>query len=216
MFSLVDCYFGGGGSGFSKIEGRDFSDSEMRIVRIALDACFEKMTKAWSVVKQLEFEYLYSEVNPQFVNIASPSETVISSVFRIELDQVGGELIFTMPNAMIDPLRQRLVAGIQSDKSDIDERWVASLRSEILDADVNLTAVLAEFQTTLGQVSGWQQGDIIPILEPEKILLRSDYVPVCHGSPGSSEGHYAIQIDKFVQPGTTTEGAGEILHSLNT
>ncbi|HED13563.1 MAG TPA: flagellar motor switch protein FliM [Gammaproteobacteria bacterium] len=216
VFSVVDFYFGGNGTRYNKVEGRDFSPSEMRVMSLVLEECFRNMKRAWSVILSLDFQYLSSEVNPQFANIVSPSETVVSSVFRIEIDNVGGELLFTMPYSMIEPIRQQLIAGVQSDTKDIDERWIASLRSEILSAEVDLTAVLAEFKGILGDVNDWKKGDIIPISAPEEILLRADYVPVCRGAPGSSDGHYAVQVGSFVRSGIPSENSREILDSLVT
>jgi len=215
VFSVVDFYFGGNGTRYNKIEGRDFSPSEMRVMKLVLDKCFLNMKRAWEVVLSIDFQYLSSEVNPQFANIVSPSETVVSSAFHIEIDNVGGEILFTMPYSMIEPIRQQLIAGVQSDTKDVDERWIASLRSEILSADIDLTAVLTEFETVLGDVKAWEQGDIIPISTPEEILLRSNYVPVCRGTPGLSDGHYAVKVNSFVHPESMAGKSRELLNGLN-
>jgi len=214
VINIVEFYFGGNGMRHTKIEGRDFSPSEMRVMSQVLEASFRNMKRAWSVVLSVDFKYLSSEVNSQFANIVSPSETVVSSVFRIEIDDVGGEFLFTMPYSMIEPIRQQLIAGVQSDTNEVDERWVASLRNEILAAEVDLTAVLAGFKGVLGEVNEWKKGDIIPIPAPEEIMLRSNYVPVCRGTPGVSDGHYAVKINAFTGSGKPSENSLEILQSL--
>jgi len=205
VFNLVDCYCGGSGATSGNSGSKKLSPFAMRITRIFLQAGLEKMARAWSVVKPLTFEYLHSEANPRFVDIARPWETVMSSVFHIELGNVGGDLIFTMPTSILDPAGQQLLAGMYSDKSKVNAHWVTALHNEIFSTKILLTAVLTEFKLVLGEVNSWQPGNIIAVAKPENILLRSDFVPVCHGTPDSSNGHYAVRIDSFVQSET---GAG--------
>ncbi|MEJ2529725.1 MAG: flagellar motor switch protein FliM, partial [Gammaproteobacteria bacterium] len=143
VFSVVDNYFGGSGRFHTKIEGRDFTPTELRVVKMLLDLIFADMIEAWKPVLQVNFEYLGSEVNPQFANIVSPSEVVVVTTFNIDLEAGGGDLHFVMPYSMVEPIRDLLDAGVQSDRGDKDERWERSLRSRIKHADLELTSILA-------------------------------------------------------------------------
>ncbi|MCG8081229.1 MAG: flagellar motor switch protein FliM, partial [Candidatus Thiodiazotropha taylori] len=77
VFSVVDNYFGGSGRFHTKIEGRDFTPTENRVIQLLLNSAFEDLKAAWKPVFQVDFEYSGSEVNPQFANIVSPSEVVV-------------------------------------------------------------------------------------------------------------------------------------------
>ncbi|MEY4194671.1 MAG: hypothetical protein RLZZ226_1039, partial [Pseudomonadota bacterium] len=100
VFTAVDNFFGGTGQFYNKIEGREFTPTEMRIIRILVDVIFKDMKDAWNPVMPIEFEYMSSEVNPQFANIVTPTEVVVVSTIHIELDGGGGDLHVTMPYAM--------------------------------------------------------------------------------------------------------------------
>ncbi len=194
VFVIVDNYFGGDGRFHAKIEGRDFTPTEMRVVQKVLEQAFEDLREAWMPVTALEFHYLNSEVNPQFANIVSPSEVVVTSTFQIELDGGSGELHIVMPYAMIEPLRELLGAGIQSDRSDVDERWSLALREEMQEAEVEVDSTLAYTQLTLREVLGLKPGDVIPIEMPEYLAMRVQGMPLYQAEFGISNGKNALKV----------------------
>ena len=137
VFKLVDNFFGGDGR-HAKIEGREFTPTELRVVRMVLEQAFIDMKEAWRAVLPIDFEHVNSEVNPSMANIVSPSEVVVVSSFHVELDGGGGEMHITIPYSMIEPIREMLDAGLQSDSDERDDRWVNSLREDIMQANVRL------------------------------------------------------------------------------
>ncbi len=191
VFSVIDNYFGGGRYK-ARIEGRDFTPTENRVIRIMLDELFKAMVEAWAPVQALQFEYVSSEINPQFANIVSPTETVVVSRFRVELDGGGGEVHLTLPYAMIEPLRTLLDAGVQSDRTDTDGRWAELLRQEVMDAEVNLSSMLLEARMSLGEFLHLRPGDVIPVQLPELATVYAEDVPVFRGHYGQSHGVNAI------------------------
>ena len=198
VFILVDNFYGGNGR-HAKIEGRDFSPTEQRVIHMVLEDCFREMADAWKPVLPIEFTFSSMEVNPQFANIVSPSEVVVVSSFHIELDGGGGDLHVTMPYAMLEPIRELLDAGIQSDTSEKDERWSISLREEVKTAEVELSSTLTRITTTLRDVLKWQVGDVLPIEMPETVTLRAEDVPILKGKFGVSNGNLAIKITGQVE-----------------
>lgn len=193
VFKLVDNFFGGDGR-HAKIEGREFTPTEVRVVQLVLNQVFSDMVEAWAPVMKLEFEYVGSEVNPAMANIVSPSEVVVVSTFHIELDGGGGDLHLTFPYSMIEPIREVLDAGVQSDVDDVDERWQQSLREDIMDARVPVHGTLVEREITLREVAALKAGDIIPVEVPEEFILQANGVPVFRGKMGISNENLAVKI----------------------
>lgn len=132
VFTAVDNFFGGSGKFHNKIEGREFTPTEMRVIRLLLDLIFKDLTEAWKPVMDVDFEYINSEVNPQFASIVSPTEVVVVSTIHVELDGGGGDIHITLPYSMIEPIRELLDAGVQSDRGDMDGRWQTALQLEIM------------------------------------------------------------------------------------
>ncbi len=199
VFTVVDTFFGGDGKFYAKIEGREFTPTENRVIQMLLQEVFACLEEAWAPVMKLRFEYLNSEVNPQFANIVSPSEIVVVSKFDIDLEGGSGSLHVTMPYSMIEPIRDLLDAGVQSDRADADERWGIALREEIKQAQVEASATLVEKQMTLGDILALEPGDIIPVDLPEEVELQVEEVPVFKGQFGVSNGYNAIRITGRVE-----------------
>ena len=199
VFSLVDNFFGGGGKFHAKIEGRDFTATELRVVKIVLDMAFADLEKAWKPVLDLSFNYQSSEVNPHFANIVSPTEVVIVTTFHIDMDGGGGDLHVTMPYSMIEPIRSLLDAGMQSDRSDVDDRWQKAIQDEVKKARIELRSSLTETKISLRELNDLKKGDVIPIVLPETVVIRAADTPVFHGKYGVSNGNSAVKItDKIV------------------
>ncbi|MBY8947028.1 MULTISPECIES: flagellar motor switch protein FliM [unclassified Pseudomonas] len=193
VFKLVDNFFGGDGR-HAKIEGREFTPTELRVVRMVLEQAFIDLKEAWQAIMEVNFEYINSEVNPAMANIVGPSEAIVVSTFHIELDGGGGDLHVTMPYSMIEPVREMLDAGFQSDLDDQDERWVKALREDLLDVDVPLSATVARRQLRLRDILHMQPGDIIPVELPEQMIMRANGVPSFKVKLGSHKGNLALQV----------------------
>ncbi len=193
VFKLVDNFFGGDGR-HAKIEGREFTPTELRVVRMVLEQAFIDLKEAWQAIMEVNFEYINSEVNPAMANIVGPSEAIVVSTFHIELDGGGGDLHVTMPYSMIEPVREMLDAGFQSDLDDQDERWVKALREDLLDVDGPLSATVARRQLRLRDILHMQPGDVIPVELPEEMIMRANGVPSFKVKLGSHKGNLALQV----------------------
>ena len=194
VFTVVDNYFGGDGRYHAKIEGREFTPTEMRVVQLILDRVFVDLKEAWAPVMDLEFEYSNSEVNPQFANIVSPTEVVVVTIFHVELEGGGGDFHVTMPYSMLEPIREVLDAGVQSDTDDTDDRWISALRDEIEQTNVTMTCKFAETELLLNEVMKLKVGDVIPIEMPKYATLCAEGVPVLRGNFGVSRGNSALKV----------------------
>ena len=194
VFSVIDNFFGGDGRFHARIEGRDFTATENRVIQILLAELFTAMAEAWAPVLGLNFEYQSSEINPQFAHIVSPTETVVVSRFHIELDGGGGEIHLTMPYAMVEPIRTLLDAGVQSDRVDRDDRWAEMLREEVLDAEVPLSTELLDIEITLGDFLRLRPGDVLPIQLPELSTVYAEDVPLFRARYGQANGRNAIRF----------------------
>jgi flagellar motor switch protein FliM len=198
VFAIVDNFFGGVGR-HAKIEGRDFSTTEMRVVHMLLRGAFTDMKDAWTPIARVDVEYLNSEVNPNFASIVTPSEVVVVCPFNIELDGGGGFLHIVLPYAMIEPLREVLDSGVQSDRAEQDERWLASLKEGLQDADVELTTLLGNGSVTLQKLVDLKPGDVLPCDFAGKATVMAEGVPLFRGAFGVSRGQQCVRYEQRVR-----------------
>ncbi|CBA15896.1 probable flagellar motor switch protein [Xanthomonas albilineans GPE PC73] len=201
VFTVVDNFFGGDGRYPTRIEGREFTPTEMRVIQLMLKQTFADLHEAWAPVMNVEFEYLNSEVNPHFANIVTPREYVVVSRFHVELEGGGGEIHVTLPYSMLEPIRELLDAGIQSDRVDRDESWNIMLREQLYGSEVTISSVLAQKEMSLRELTRLRIGDILPIDLPKQVPLCVENIPVFTGEFGVSQGQNAVKITATHPPG---------------
>ncbi|MBL8318941.1 MAG: flagellar motor switch protein FliM [Burkholderiaceae bacterium] len=198
VFAAIDAMFGGAGKFHTRIEGRDFSPTELRVIQRMVDCITTEYRKAWLGIYPLELEYQRSEMQPQFANIATPSEIVVSSSFTFEFGDATGTMHLCIPYATLEPIRDVLYSSVQGDASEPDRRWVNLLKSEIQSAEVQLVAELATAEATVEQLLALKAGDFIELDLDPMVHAKVDGVPVFDCHYGTSNGKYAIKIDRLL------------------
>ena len=196
VYTVVDNFFGGSGKFHSRIEGREFTPTEMRVIQLLLKQTFTDLVDAWAPVMPVEFEYLNSEVNPHFANIISPRDYIVVCRFHCELDGGGGEVHVALPYSMLEPIREALDAGVQSDRMDKDENWTRAMHAQLQDATVEVSSTLARREISLRELSRLKVGDIIPIDLSTVVPLHVEQMPLFSGEFGVHNGRNAIKVAK--------------------
>ncbi|MFN3860343.1 MAG: flagellar motor switch protein FliM [Roseateles sp.] len=198
VFAVIDSLFGGIGKFHARIEGRDFSPTEQRVITRIVDVILTEYHKAWKGIYPLELEYQRSEMQPQFANIATPSEIVVSTSFTLEIGETSGTIYFCIPYSTLEPIRDVLYSTTVGDSAEPDRRWVNLLKTQIQAAEVELVAELGTAPATVEQLLAFKPGDFIELdLEP-LIQAKVDGVPVFECHYGTSNGRYALKIDKML------------------
>ena len=209
VFLLVDNLFGGDGRFHTRVEGRDFTQTEQRIIQRILGIVFEAYAKSWEPVYPVEFEFVRSEMNTQFANIATPNEVVVCTTFTVELGPVSGEMHFCMPYSTIEPIRDILTSSLQGETLEIDKRWIRLMTQQIQTAEVEIVADLGVARSTFGAILNMKVGDIIPLSVPETVLAKVDEVPVMECSYGKFNGQYALRVEKLLAASSNDALQGE-------
>ena len=198
VFTVVDNMFGGDSRFHTRVEGRDFTPTEQRIVQRMLAVVLESYQSAWAPVHALNFEYQRSEMHTQFASIATPSEVVVCTTFTIELGSAGGEIHICFPYSTLEPLRDQLYSSTQTDNLGADHRWMRMLTRQVQLADVELVAKLAHTKVTLNEVLNMKAGDIIGLDLQPTLTTEVDGVPVFECRYGVLNGQYSIKVEKVL------------------
>lgn len=204
LFGVIDSLFGGNGKFHTRIEGRDFSPTEQRVINRLVEVVSEEYKKAWKGVYPLELAYQRSEMQPQFANIATPSEIIVSTSFTLEIGDITGSLHICIPYSTLEPIRDVLYSTSQGDSMEVDRRWVRLLSNEIQLAEVELTAELASTRTTVEQLLAMKVGDFIALERERVIEARVDGVPVLEAEYGTHNGKYALKVTRLIRENNST------------
>ncbi len=198
VFTVIDNMFGGNGRFQTRVEGRDFTPTEQRIIQGLLRVVFTEYARSWSPVFQIELEYVRSEMNSQFANIATPSEIVVAIGFTLEMGDTQSDMHICFPYSMLEPIRDLLYSTMQSDHLTQDRRWVTMLSQELQGAEVELVCNLGTAKATLRDIVNMRAGDVIPLSVPEFLEAEIDGVPILECRSGSRNRQYAIMVEKMI------------------
>ena len=204
VFAVIDALFGGAGKYPTRIEGRDFSPTEHRIITRLVDVIVSEYKKSWQGIYPLELEYQRSEMQPQFATIATSNEIVVATSFTLEIGDSTGTIHFCIPYSTLEPIRDVLFSTLLGDSNEPDHRWVNLLKEEIQSATVELVAELATAPATVEQLLAFKPGDFIELdLHPE-IQAKVSGVPILDCHYGTSNGRYALKIDQLLTSSTSS------------
>lgn len=194
VFAMIDILFGGDGRFHTRVEGRDFTPTEQQIILRVLDIVFDQYAKAWEPVHQVNFEYVRSEINTQFINIATPNEVVVTTVLKVEIGNVSADMLICMPYSVIEPIRDVLTSSLQGESLDQDNRWIRRMTQQIQTAEVELVANIGSAKTTFDGLLKLKVGDVIPLSVNDLVTATVDNVPVFECAYGKKDGQYALKI----------------------
>ena len=202
VFNLVDSFFGGSGRGYIKVEGRDFTPIENRLIVKVIKMALSDLEKAWNPVHPMTMSYVRGETNPQFASVVAPTEVVLVVKFEVELEQSVGTLIICLPYSTIEPIRSKLYAGFQSDQLEVDTAWINRFIERVREAEVNLKVELGRATITAEELMNLCEGDVImlnhDVREPLEVCVEG--VPKFKVFIGSSRGQKAVRIESDIAP----------------
>ncbi|MGI9218062.1 MAG: flagellar motor switch protein FliM [Hydrogenophaga sp.] len=196
LFGVIDSLFGGSGKFKTRIEGRDFSPTEQRVIARLVEVIAEEYKKAWSSVYPLELVYQRSEMQPQFATVATPGEIVVCTSFSLEIGDLTGSMHICIPYSTLEPIRDVLYSTVQGDAMEMDRRWVRLLSHEIQAAELTLVAELAKTDATIEQLLAMQVGDFLELERAPNIQAKVEGVPLFECQYGTHKGKYALRIDR--------------------
>lgn len=196
LYALVDSFFGGNDVPYTKIEGKDFTQIEIKIARRVVLSAIDDYEKAWEPVYPLKVGYSRTEINPQFVAVVPPSDVVIATTFDVELEKVSGTIKIVIPYATLEPIKSKLSVGFQSEQLEVDFIWINRIKEQIMGTSANVLVKLGEADITLRDLMELQAGDIIQLDTDatQPLDIQVEGISKFKGIPGLLKGNRALKI----------------------
>lgn len=200
-YALIDSFLGGTDRPYTKVEGKEFTQIELSIIKKVVMAALDDLEKAWAPVTPMNINFVRTETNPQFVGIVPPSDIVIATTFSVELENASGALTIVMPFATLEPIRQKLVSGFQQEAIETDYYWSNMMIRHLEETELNVQVELGTTAVTLRQLLELKKGDVIPLRTDAtaEIPAMVEGVVRFRGLFGASRGSRAIQVTQVVE-----------------
>lgn len=199
VFIAVDNLFGGDGRFPTKVDGREFTPTEQRIINRMLNMALQAYDEAWSSIFPLKTEYVRSEIQVKFTNItSSPNDIVVTTPFYVEVGSHSGEFDICIPFSMIEPIRELLMNPPLENSRQENTNWRNTLAQQVKNTELELVSTLVNIPTRLSDVLKIKKGDIISFDKPDLIEAAVDGVPVLSAKYGCRENQYALQVENLI------------------
>jgi flagellar motor switch protein FliM len=214
IYSMIDVLLGGRRVGGQiRVEGRPYTTIEMALARRMIEVILEDTHKAFAPVTEVTFKLERLETNPRFAAISRPANAAILIELRIEMDDRGGKIEILLPYATIEPIREQLLQMYMGEKFGRDPIWEGHLATEIFAADVQLEAVLHEFDLPLSRALDMKPGETIMFdrSPTEPVKLRCGEVELTEALMGHIGNHVSVRVTRPLNPPKVTMAAFEAI-----
>ncbi len=199
VFVFVERFLGGGERKVIKVEGREFTPIEQRLIKKVVNIIFNELEKAWKNIYPVKPKYIRGEVNPQFARVLQPEETVIVSGYNVELEAISGKIQICYALSTLQPIKDKLYSPYQVEEY-VDTAWKKAIEEAVFNSEVELRALLGRSQITVEELLNLEEGDVIvldkKVEEPVEVYIED--TPKILGKLGVYKNKLAVKIDKFI------------------
>ncbi|WP_026906127.1 flagellar motor switch protein FliM [Paucisalibacillus globulus] len=195
-YGMLDRLLGGRGDSINKI------DKLTEIETILISQLFEKTTislkEAWSSIISIEPELEEMEINPQFLQMVSPNETVVVVSLNTAIGEITGMINICIPHIVLEPIISRLSVQywMQTTTNKEDPEAAEKLEKSIEKVQVDAKAILGETFINIEQFLNLRTNDVIALNQPieEPLLLKINDEPKFHVQPGKYKNKQSVQV----------------------
>ncbi len=199
VFCIIEIFLGSKFIGKSRIEGREFTSIEQRLIKRIVNSILKDLTKAWAPIYPITIKYVRSEINPQFAKIIQDEDAVVVCKFQLDIEEMSGIIYLCVPVSQIQPIKSRLQKSFQLDESE-DPAWKKALIRNLMDVPVELKVPLGTTELTGSEILDLEIGDIIQLdtrVDDKLIAYIQDEAKFA-GVPGIYRGQRALKIEKVL------------------
>jgi flagellar motor switch protein FliM len=201
IFSVLETIFGGSRLSAPKIEGREFTKIELKVVKKLIDVVLLQLEKAWSPVYEIRCKYSRSEMNPNYLSVVAPEEIVSLCELSVTVDDISTWIKVCVPYSVLEPVKNILVMAPSRGDREIKQRWEKQLKSRILGVPLELTATIGRKRMSLQEFVSLKEGSLILVDRHvnDRLPLEINDTARLKGKLGLFKGNKAIKIEEIVR-----------------
>ncbi|HAL00733.1 MAG TPA: flagellar motor switch protein FliM, partial [Exiguobacterium sp.] len=196
-YAMLDRLLGGPGEGMNKIE--NLTEIETRILTQLFKRAFVQYGAAWESVTEVEAEYDDLEINPQFLQLVSPNETVILVSIYVTVGEVSGTLNVCLPFVTLESVLPKLSSHYwmqQEKRTTADNQESEHMQTQWMRSVVDLKAVLGQTELSFGELLHLEVGDCLSLKTraSDAVDVFVDDRKMFKARPGLNGKHLALQV----------------------
>lgn len=195
-YAMMDRIMGGIGASVNKIE--NLTEIETKIISNIFEKSLENYQEAWDSLVEIDPVMADFEVNPQFLQMVSPNETVVVISLNIQVGETSGMINLCIPHVVLEPIIPKLSIHywMQSDRKEPKQNEIDALKKQINLADLTVSAELGSSDLSIQDFLQLQPGDVIQLDRTidQPLVVKIGDKPKFTGQPGKLNKKLAVQI----------------------
>ncbi|GEN55787.1 flagellar motor switch protein FliM [Halolactibacillus alkaliphilus] len=207
-YAMLDRILGGRGTSLNKIE--NLTEIESTIMSNLFEKSLDNLQEAWSSVIEIDPMLEEFEVNPQFLQLVSPNETVIVVSLNTTIGETSGMINICIPHVVLEPIIPRLSVHYWMQNEAQKERKPGEyekLTKNISSTELELSVVLGETRITVENLLELSKGDVLKLNQSieEPLIMKSSEEPLFYVQPGSQKNNVAVQVIDEIKGGSSDD-----------
>lgn len=206
-YSMLDRLMGGSGSSYSNVD--NLTEIEQKIMTSLFERSFDNLREAWGTIAEIDPTLVELEVNPQFLQMVSPNETVVVISLNTIIGETTGMINICIPHVVLEPIIHNLSVQywMQSNTKEASPEQSQMLEKRIKQAELPVIAELGTTHITVEDFLYMSRGDIIQLDQKidEPLILKVGSIPKFTVQPGKRNKKMAIQIIDPLEGGDEDE-----------
>jgi flagellar motor switch protein FliM len=202
-YAMLDRTLGGKGVNFNKVE--NLTEIETILMSQLFEKASVKLQEAWSSIVDIDPILEDFEVNPQFLQMVAPNETVVVVSLNTEIGEASGMINICIPHIVLEPIISKLSVHywMETAGKERDEEAYRKLSESIQKAKVEVKAILGEATITIDEFLKLSKEDVIgldkEIDSPLTLVVNNE--PKFLVQPGTYKNKLSVQILEDVKGG---------------
>ena len=202
-YSMLDRLMGGAGESPSKVD--NLTEIETKIMMNLFEKSFDNLREAWSGIIDIDPYLAEMEVNPQFLQMISPNETVVVISFNIIIGESSGMINICIPHVVLEPIVPNLSVRywMQTNKKEPTPEQSKILEKRVKKASLPIVAELGNGEMTVEELLHLEKGDVISLNRKidDPLVVKVGDLPKFTAQPGHLKSWMAVQIMDILNGG---------------
>lgn len=196
-YTMIDRVLGGRGVGMNKID--KLTEIETRIITQLFERSLNSFKEAWNTIIEIDPIFLDFEVNPQFLQMVPPNETVLVISLTTTIGETSGMINICIPHMVLEPILTKLSVHQwmqRKQKTQTGGTEYKQIVSQIQASDLPISIELGKTDISVEEFMLLNVNDIIEINQKidDPLLMLIEGRPKFIGQAGKVKNKLAYQI----------------------
>ena len=202
-YALLDRILGGKGSGVNKADG--LTEIETLLMTQLFEKAIDNLKEAWSTIVDIEPVLEELEVNPQFMQMVAPNETVVVVSFNTVIGETSGMINICIPHIVLEPIIPKLATHywMQTRTKNRDMEAYENLSKNVQEASIDTKAILGETTINIQEFLHLNKDDVIALNQSidDPLLLAINNEPKFYVQAGKYKNKMSVQVLEEIKKG---------------